>query len=210
MKTLKLILQEFCLTMLCRRKIELSIATATLPYPLIPKALMADSQCAEHLLSDAQAQAEVLLRQAQEQSEMLLERAQAEFWQKSNRQLQRWEAERQLICGQLEKAARAITTQALSKLLELVPPAERINAILKKMLDVQVPAIKATLACHPEDHAHVEQWLNLHSQAPWSLRLDATLAAQTLILETDEGSFHVQWSAAVDNLLALDSSSIDG
>ncbi|WP_248733115.1 type III secretion system stator protein SctL [Pseudomonas sp. MWU13-2517] len=190
--------------MLCRHKIELSIPTASLPDALIPRAVLADSQQAERLLKHAQAQADTLLRQAQEKSEQWLEQAQAEFWQRANRQLQRWELERQAICERLEQIATSVTNQALSNLLEQTPPAERLSALLKKMLNTQVPAIAANLVCHPQDHLQVEHWLTLHSDAPWSLRLDNSLTAQTLILETDEGSFHIEWRSTVDSLLLLE------
>lgn len=190
--------------MLCRRKIELSLPTASLPHALIPRAVLADSQQAERLLENAQVQADALLREAQAQSEQLLEQAQVEFWQRANRQLERWEMERQAICERLEQIATSITNQALISLLELTPPAERLSALLKKMLNTQVPAIAANLVCHPQDHLQVEQWLKFHSDTPWSLRLDDSLAAETLILETDEGSFHIDWRSTVDSLLLLE------
>ncbi|MFP3496962.1 type III secretion system stator protein SctL [Pseudomonas sp. SIMBA_059] len=190
--------------MLCRRKIELSLPTASLPHALIPRAVLADSQQAERLLENAQVQADALLREAQAQGEQLLEQAQAEFWQRANRQLERWEMERQAICEHLEQIATSITNQALISLLELTPPAERLSALLKKMLNTQVPAIAANLVCHPQDHLQVEQWLKFHSDAPWCLRLDDSLTAETLILETDEGSFHIDWRSTVDSLLLLE------
>ncbi|KWU50191.1 type III secretion protein [Pseudomonas palleroniana] len=190
--------------MLCRRKIELSMPTASLPHALIPRAVLADSRQAEQLLENAQAQADALLRQAQAHSEQLLEQAQVEFWQRANRQLERWEMERQAICERLEQIATSVTNQALISLLELTPPAERLSALLKKLLNTQVPAIAANLVCHPQDHVQVEQWLQLHTEAPWCLRLDDSLAAETLILETEEGRFHIEWRSTVDSLLLLE------
>lgn len=190
--------------MLCRRKIKLSTPAASLPNALIPRELLADSQRAQHLLSDAQAQAEAILQQAREQSEQLLKHAQDEFWQRANRQLECWEIERQNMCEQLEKIATSVTHQVVGNLLELTPPAEPISALLKKLLTAEIPAIEATLVCHPQDQPEVVQWLQMNSNAPWSLRLDDLLSVQSLVLETDEGSFHIDWKSTVDSLFLLE------
>ncbi|MDR9876813.1 type III secretion system stator protein SctL [Pseudomonas allii] len=175
-----------------------------MPNALIPRELLADSQRAQHLLSDAQAQAEAILQQAREQSEQLLKHAQDEFWQRANRQLECWEIERQNMCEQLEKIATSVTHQVVGNLLELTPPAERISALLKKLLTAEIPAIEATLVCHPQDQPEVVQWLQMNSNAPWSLRLDDLLSVQSLVLETDEGSFHIDWKSTVDSLFLLE------
>lgn len=190
--------------MLCRRKIELLTSSASLSQPVISRELLADNQRAEHVLDNAQAQAETLLQQAQEQSAQILKQAHEEFWQRANQQLQRWEAERQTIGDQCERFATTITQQALSSLLEMTPPAERISALLNKLLDPLIPRPNAALACHPADQAHVEQWLHINTEVRWSLRLDDALPPQTLILETEEGSFHVEWQRAVESLFLLD------
>ncbi|KAB0521068.1 type III secretion system stator protein SctL [Pseudomonas extremorientalis] len=190
--------------MLYRCKIKLSTPAASLPNALIPRELLADSLRAQHLLSDAQAQAEAILQQAREQSEQLLKHAQDEFWQRANRQLECWETERQNMCEQLEKIATSVTHQVVGSLLELTPPAERISALLKKLLAAEIPTINATLACHPQDQPEVVQWLQMNSNAPWSLRVDDLLSVQSLVLETDEGSFHIDWKSTVDSLFLLE------
>lgn len=187
--------------MFCTRKIELNPSALSLPVALIPKQTLADSAQAGHLLENAEAQAQALVLQAEAQCKQMLEQASLEFWQRANAQLLRWDLERQAMSDNLEHIAASITQAAVRTLLDEAPPAQRITVLLKQLLASQVPTVKGCLLCNPQDRAAVEQWLHQHSYVPWALRCKDEVIAQALILETDEGDFHIDWRSTLGTLL---------
>lgn len=189
--------------MFCAHKIELKTQPQELPTALIPRQMLAEHAQAQHLLDHAQTQAQVLIRQAQEQCEQMLERASEAFWQRANAQLHRWESEREMMINHLEYAATSVVNTAIRTLLDETVPAQRLSALLNKLLAAQLPTVQANLMCNPLDREHVELWLNLHCNVPWTLRVDDGLAAQSLLLETDDGGFHINWADALDTLVAI-------
>ena len=82
-----------------------------------------------------------------------------------------------------------------------LPPKPPPLPLLNKLLDAQLPPIKASLLCNPLDREPVEQWLSRHCGVPWTLRVESTLAAQSLVLETEDGGFHINWTDTLDNLV---------
>ncbi len=189
--------------MFCARKIELQTPPHDLPTALIPRQMLADHTQARHLLDHAEAQAQALIRQAHDQCEQIIERASDEFWQRANALLHRWESERQTMVDHLEHTATTVINAAIRSLLDETVPAQRLSALLNKLLAAQLPTVQANLMCNPLDREHVELWLNLHCNVPWTLRVDDGLAAQSLLLETDDGGFHINWADALDTLVAI-------
>jgi len=187
--------------MLCQRKIELHNHFPGPLQTLIPRQVLADCAQAGQILSRARAKANELVREAEDQRDHLLESARLEFWQRANTQLHRWELERQAMCDSLERTATCVTNQAIRKLLQDTPTVHRLNALLRQLLATQVPVIKATLLCNPLNQEHVEQWLERHCDVAWALRSEENLAVQTLVLETDEGGFCIDWNHALEGLL---------
>ncbi|MCX9151979.1 type III secretion system stator protein SctL [Pseudomonas sp. TB1-B1] len=189
--------------MFCAHKIELKTQPHDLPTALIPRQMLGEHSQAQQLLDHAQTQAQALIRQAEDQCEQMLERASDEFWQRANAQLHRWESERQMMVDHLEHAATSVINTAIRSLLEEAVPAQRLSALLNKLLAAQLPAVEANLMCNPLDREHVELWLNLHCNVPWTLQVEDGLAAQSLLLETQEGGFHINWAHALDNLVVI-------
>jgi type III secretion protein L len=193
--------------MFCTRKIELRSVASTLPTFLIPREVLADYTQARNLIEHAQAQAQELIRQAETQCESVREKAGHEFLQQANAQLQRWESERQAMHDMLEQTAASVINAAIRTLLDETVPAQRLTALLNKLLDAQQPPIKATLLCHPLDREHLEQWLGGLRDVPWTLRAVKEIAPQSLVLETDDGGFHINWPHTLGQLISASSNS---
>lgn len=187
--------------MFCAHKIELN--TQDQPAALIPREMLSDYAQARQIIEHAEAQAQALIQQAQAQCEKILESASDEFWQRANAQLSRWDAERQAMFDSLEQAATCVINAAIRSLLGETVPAQRLTALLNKLLDAQLPTVEASLLCNPADREHVEHWLDLHCDVPWTLRVEDRLAAQSLLLETEDGGFQINWADAVDNLVVI-------
>lgn len=191
--------------MFCSQKIELQTVTGDLPTNLIPREMLADYTQARQLIERAQDQAHALRRQAETQCERVLEDAGQQFWQRANTQLQRWESERKAMHESLEQIATSVVNTTIRSFLDETPPAQRITALLNQLLEAQLTPIKATLLCHPQDLEAVEQWLACMGDVPWALRAENEVSAQSLMLETDDGGFHINWPDALDHLLSASS-----
>jgi type III secretion protein L len=189
--------------MFCTHKVELNARSSDLSTALIPREMLAEYTQAREILEHAEAQAQALIRQAESQCEHILESASNEFWQRANAQLHRWESDRQAMFDQLETAASSVIRMAIRSLLEETVPAQRLTVLLNKLLTAQLPTVEANLLCHPLDREHVEQWLSNHCDVPWALRVEDGLAARSLILETEDGGFHINWTDAVNNLVII-------
>lgn len=192
--------------MLCRRIISSPGDTCALSGSLISRDTLTNYAQADNVVEQAKAQARQLLQEANEQREHLLEKAGLEIWQRADAQLKRWDAERQALCDNLEQYATSIANQAISLLLEETPAPQRIKALIKQLLACYVPAIKATLVCNPHELETVRQCLDSGSGNCWTLRAENTIEPQTLILNTEEGDFRIDWTALVSALVKQDSS----
>lgn len=189
--------------MFCTHKIELHARAQDLSTALIPREMLAEHTQARQILEQADTQAQALIRQAESQCENMLDSASSEFWQRANSQLQRWESERQAMFDQLETAASSVINTAIRSLLDETVPAQRLTVLLNKLLTAQLPTVEANLLCNPLDREHVEQWLSTHCDVPWAVRVEDGLAASSLILETEDGGFHINWTDAVNNLVII-------
>lgn len=189
--------------MFCTHKIELHASSHDLPTALIPREMLAEYSQARQILEQSATQAQALIRQAETQCEKMLESASNEFWQRANFQLHSWESERQAMFDQLETAASSVINTAIRNLLEETVPAQRLTVLLNKLLTAQFPTVEANLLCNPLDREHVEQWLSRHCDVPWAVRVEDGLAARSLILETKDGGFHINWTDAVNKLVII-------
>lgn len=187
--------------MFCPKKIELHTVNTQLPPALIPREMLVDFTQASKLIEHAQAQALSLIEQAQAQCERVLEEAGENFWQRANPILQRWESERQAMHESLEQVATSVISTAIRGFLDETPPPQRIRALLNQLLTAQLPPVNATLLCHPQDREAIEQWLARLVDVPWTLRVDNAVSAQSLLLETKDGGFHINWADALDHLI---------
>lgn len=187
--------------MFCSQKIELHTVTGDLPTTLIPREMLADCIQARQLIEHARAQAHALRRQAETECKRVLEDAEQQFWQRANAQLTRWESERKAMHDSLEQVATSVINTTIRSFLDETPPAQRIAALLNQLLEAQLAPINATLLCHPQDLKAVEQWLACMGDVPWTLRAENEVSAQSLILEAEDGGFHVNWPDALDHLL---------
>ncbi|WP_025856541.1 type III secretion system stator protein SctL [Pseudomonas sp. CHM02] len=187
--------------MLCRRTINSPGGKPALSGSLISCETLASYTQADDVVEQAKAGAEQLLREANKQREDMLEKAGLEIWQRADAQLKRWEADRQALCDNLERYATAIANQTIYLLLEETPAPRRISALIKQLLGCHVPAIKATLVCNPYELETVRQYLESCRCHHWTLRAENTLEPQTLILNTEEGDFRIDWISMVNALM---------
>lgn len=190
--------------MLNIRKIELCTDAPGLPQTLISQEMLADCRRASQLLSRAKVQAKELLRQATEHREKALEKLTLEFWRRANAQLKEWEKQQHVMCDNLEQYATSIANQTILCLLEEAPVAQRLSALVKQLLATQVPSGKATLLCHPLECAEVERCLSRQHATFWTLRPDDRVRPQSLVLETEEGDFCINWASLCETVLVRD------
>lgn len=187
--------------MFCRHKIDLPQGASSLPQTLILRETLVSYTQATQVVDHAKSQAKQLLQLAAEQREELLEKAGTEVWQRANAQLKRWEIDRQTMCENIERYATSIANQAIFLLLEETPVQQRMKALTHRLLASQVPAVKAILLCHPLEVEAVTQCLAECRNTLWTLRPDDTIKPQTLVLNTDEGDFHIGWATMLDTFL---------
>lgn len=192
--------------MLCRRTINSPGGTPPLPGSLISREILANYAQAGDVVQQAEARAMQLLREASEQREAMLEKAGIEIWQRADAQLKRWEAERQILCDNLERYATSTANQAIYLLLEETPAPKRMAALIKQLLACQVPALKATLICNPYELETVRKCLDSSGSHQWALRAENTIEPQTLILNTDEGDFRIDWISMINAVMKSDES----
>ena len=181
--------------MFCRHKIDLPKGTASFPETLIPRDRLEGYTQANNALEHAKAQARQLLKLAEKQREKLLEQAGLEIWQRADAQFKRWEVERQAMYDNLERYASSIANQAIYLLLEETPSPQRMAALLKQLMASQMPMVKSALLCHPLELEAARQSLADHINTLWVLRADDTVKPQTLLLQTEEGDFCIDWAA---------------
>jgi type III secretion protein L len=192
--------------MLCRYKINSPGGAPPLPGSMISCETLASYTQASSVVDQAKAEAGQLLKAAHAQREELLEKANLQVWQRANAQLKRWEIERQALCDNLERYATAIANQAIHLLLEDTPAPQRMTALIKQLLASHVPAVKATLVCHPLELEAVRACLANRGSTHWTLRADNTIKPQSLILNTEEGDFRIDWTSLVNLFLKPDDS----
>ena len=190
--------------MLCRRKIDLYDSSPGQAPVLITQEMLRESAHASQMLARAKAQADEVLSQAAKQRDALLEQAQLAFWQRANAQLEQWEHQRQTLCNHLERYATSIADQALCCLLDDIPPAQRLTALIKRLMATQLPSVTATLLCHPQEVESLQQSLSMLDITHWALRADNRVRPQTLVLETDEGDFRIDWASMRKILLVTE------
>ncbi|WP_339532580.1 type III secretion system stator protein SctL [Pseudomonas mucidolens] len=187
--------------MLSLRKIKLHPEAAGLSQPVISRETLIDCGRAEALLKSTQVKAQEMLQHAEQDRERLIAQARAEFWKQANTQLQRWEAERQAMNSALENHATHLVNTALQQLLGEVVAPQRLNALLRQLIQAKSTQVKVTLRCNPHTYAQIQGWLARDGANAWHLQPDASLCALALVLETEEGDLRIDWETAVSRLL---------
>ncbi|MBN2974771.1 hypothetical protein BFW88_03105 [Pseudomonas fluorescens] len=187
--------------MLRRRKIELYEGASDSTQVLVKRELLDQSTRANELVEHAKAHADQLVSEAVQHRDALAEQAHIAFWQRANLVLGQWEQQRNSMCEQLERYAAAIASQAYRCLLDDVPPTARLTALVRQLAANQLPVVQATLLCHPAERNDLEHCLIALDITLWALRPDERIKQQTLVLETAEGDFHIDWYLLRDMLL---------
>lgn len=193
--------------MLTKRPLRLVAGTA-LPASGIVKA----EQLERHrqgieVLEVARRQADELLRQAGRQADAerlaAVERAEGQFWRQADALLHGWRRQREEMEGWFAAQAAQLLYEALSRLLQDAPPAERHAALLRQLLRAHGGEGVGTLYCHPSQRPEVADWLAAHPHLDWPLRDDADLPPDAVKLSTPHGLMTLSWRRAVEQLLPL-------
>ena len=150
---------------------------------------------AQQQLDEAHQQAQQILQQAQEEAAAQLEEEQAHFWQQTQTLFSDWQQQRAAQQQQIVSVASALLSQALTHCLAEAPPAARLEALLKQLLNRSAPESAATLYCAPEQHASLTVWLDNHPALRWQLAPDERLEHDALRLTTAQGELHISWQA---------------
>lgn len=183
---------------------------------LLTRELLAEHQQALTILQSAERQAQACLDAARRQAEQLLIDARESSAQQLAEQIAEqqqtfladaeqlfadWQQQQQQWQEALFPRAEALLTQAMSQLLAELPAASRLQAMLQQLLKAQGRQAAATLFCSPEQQPAVQEWLTQHPQLAWQVSSDATLPADSLLLTTEQGELHLNWSQLCAALL---------
>lgn len=187
--------------MLCRKKIEFPPNVPTPSHSFIPRDVITDVYRAKELLSHVNSQAEKLLSMAEEKCEELQKKSALEFWERANAQLARWEREREEMCSSLEQYATLIVNRTIKQLLDETTEPQRLKALLKQLLENQIPDFNATLHCCSGEFEYLKHYFSHHGASLWTLQPDDTITPQTLVLKTEEGDFCISWNAMLESFL---------
>lgn len=156
------------------------------------------------LMSDVEEQAKRLLEEAQQQGEVLAEQARLEaerqVWQQADALLDGLRRAEQGLWEEVERHAEQVLRAALATLLGEVAPQQRVQALMRQLVDSQRQLSSATLYCAPEQQECVQDVLESEHLGRWRVLPDPRLAVDQLVLETDSGVFRSSWSALSDAL----------
>ncbi|MFB4391336.1 MULTISPECIES: type III secretion system stator protein SctL [unclassified Pseudomonas] len=186
--------------MLARRSLELRPDGQGLLQPYIARETLLDCARAQRVIEHAREQAAQLLEQASAVAEARVLEAQAQFWESAHTLLATWETQRQAMWEQIESSAARLVNEALQTLLDEVPEAARIDALVRQLSCGQRDPSDATLHCHPDDLASLTRSLGKAEPQPWTLMADASLGRQQVKLQTPGGTFQLDWPSAVQAL----------
>ncbi|MDO7895772.1 type III secretion system stator protein SctL [Pseudomonas citrulli] len=186
--------------MLARRTLELRPEGQGLLQPYIARETLVDCARAQRVIEHAREQAAQLLEQASEVAEAKVLKAQAQFWAKADALLATWEAQRQAMWEQIEASAARLVNEALQTLLDEVPEAARIDALVRQLAHRQRDPADATLRCHPDDLASLTRSLDGADPRPWTPVADAGMDRHQVKLQTPGGTFLLDWPSAVEAL----------
>ncbi len=190
--------------MLTRKKITLLTAEADLA-PLITRAQLREQQQGQDILIRAEQQAALMLAAAQQDADACRQRArqQAEqaFWQQASALLADWQQHYQQTEQAVLAVMDSVLAQALTQLLAEVPQAQRLNALLRQLLQDNAARETGTLYCALSQQAQLADWLAQHPHLRWRLQPDDGLAINSLKLVTAQGELQLDWQQAVQQLL---------
>ncbi len=156
------------------------------------------------LMTDAEEQAQGLLEEARQRGEVLAEQArmdaERQVWQQADTLLEGLRQAEQGLWQDVERHAEQVLRSALATLLGEVAPQQRVQALMRQLVDAQRQLSSATLYCAPEQQACVQDAVESEHLGRWRVLPDPRLAVDQLMLETDSGVFRCSWLALFDAL----------
>ncbi|QTF08188.1 type III secretion system stator protein SctL [Brenneria izadpanahii] len=172
---------------------------------VIPAERVAEHYYSRTLLDNAREQATELLAQTREQAgqevRQAVEQAESRFWRQADALLQGYRQDREKLEQFWLMQSGSLLREALSRLLDEIPEAQRRDALLRQLLRQRQDEARGTLYCHPAQLAEVETWLQAHPHLDWRLASDESLDNDALKLITAYGVMSLSWRQASEQLL---------
>ncbi|MDR3431859.1 MAG: type III secretion system stator protein SctL [Rouxiella aceris] len=171
--------------------------------------------CQKALAIEKQAKAnakkigERALKKAEQSIEEKIKRQEGLFCEQIRLFFLDWEKQRHQWQEDLLSQSEQLISQALSVILNEIAPRQRIQAVLRQLLRLQVNQHPATLYCSPAQLEEVKQGLAEQTHLNWQVQGDPGLAADHLLLTTERGEWQTSWSKIVAHLLSSPSGQHD-
>lgn len=201
--------------MFIKRRIALSGTEELALDPLIKAERLELCLSVEQILARANAQAAALVVDAERRAQQLIEaaeqqgaelaeqarlEAEQEVWRQADALLGGLRRAEQELWEEVEHHAEQVLQAALTTLLGEVAPQQRMQVLMRQLVDAQRQLSAATLYCTAEQQECVQSVLESEHLARWRVLPDPRLTADQLVLETDTGVFRCAWSAISDAL----------
>ncbi|MFE8149599.1 type III secretion system stator protein SctL [Brenneria goodwinii] len=172
---------------------------------VIPAKRVAEHYYSRTLLDNAREQAAELLAQTREQAQQdvrqAIEQAESGFWRQADELLQGYRQERENLEQAWVMQSGQLLREALSRLLDEIPDAQRRDALLRQLLRQRQDEARGTLYCRPDQSAEVACWLKDHPHLDWRLASDESLENDALKLITAYGVMSLSWRQATAQLM---------
>ncbi len=139
--------------------------------------------------------------EAREGIERERERAYREVWDCVNEHLCVWQREQEVMWAAIEEHAGRVLGMALENICLEVEQDERAQVLLRHMIASQKKPLKAVLRCPKEQAENISEAIECRGMGYWAVEPDASLAPDSLVLESPHGTFSISWEGLVKSLM---------
>lgn len=165
---------------------------------IVKTAALADARAARSLIEDAQREAQRLLDDARARAdeELRLHRAELEkrMWQRTADYAAGIGREWEQALDQVERSMAAVLGRALVRLVESVPPEERLRACVRQLIGQAGAPDTGVLMVSAEDEPAI---VAVAASLPWPVQRGADLPQGTVRLVSAQG----RWECGVDSAM---------
>jgi type III secretion protein L len=169
---------------------------------------------AEAVVAAAEQEAQRRLDAAQQRAVEVVEQARREteqrVWQEAEALLDGLRRAEQELWAEVERHAEQVLQAALMALLGDIDSRQRIQVLVRRLVEAQRELVSATLYCTPERQECVRTVVEDEHLSRWRIMADPRLATDQLVLETDAGVFRCCWSAIAGALSGAEGEAGDG
>ena len=166
------------------------------------------------LVAEAEQQAQRLIEAAERRAAELAEQARLEserrVWKEADVLLEGLRRVEQELRAEVERHAEQVLQAALTALLGDIDSRQRIQVLVRRLVEAQREPVSATLYCAPERQECVRTVVEDEHLSRWRIMADPRLATDQLVLETDAGMFRCCWSTIAGALSGAEGEAGDG